>query len=215
MNYETTSKSANIELVSIYFVVFGIPIIISVSTAFFGGPRTFTFTNNSLGYMVGIEVITGLVAWLILHTKGWNLSDFNINITPKQTLLGFAVAAIDLGLFYLIEFFLKATQFQSAQLVTANISTATALTVSIVNPFFEEFFVVGYTVERAENQHGKFFTIAISAFVRFLYHLYQGPIAVWILILGIFHAYIHIKWRKLWPLVVAHAVLNFAYFGIQ
>ena len=91
---------------------------------------------------------------------------------------------------------------------------ATALTVSIVNPFFEEFFVVGYTVERAEKIHGKYFTIALSAFVRFLYHLYQGPIAAWILLLGIFHAYVYMKWRKLWPLIVSHAILDFACFGM-
>jgi len=209
----STARSANIELVAIYFVVFGISIIISIGTAFLGGPQTFVFSNNTIGYMVGVEIITGYVAWIILNSKGWKLKQFNLNISTAQTLMGLGVFAADYAVYYVTELTLKANDlFQASRLVATDISLATAMTASLVNPLFEELFVVAYTIERAERIHGKLFTIALSAFVRFLYHLYQGPVAVWVFVIGILHACIYTRWRKLWPIVAGHAILDFIFF---
>ena len=53
--------------------------------------------------------------------------------------------------------------------------------------------------------------MSVSAFVRLLYHTYQGPLAiVTILPLGLIFAAVYLKWRNLWPLVLAHTAFNVA-----
>jgi len=81
--------------------------------------------------------------------------------------------------------------------------------VSVVNPIFEETFVVGY-VFAAWQGASRWTAINISAAVRLTYHLYQGPIAVIsILPLGIFFAWWLSSRGRLWPLILAHAGLDF------
>jgi membrane protease YdiL (CAAX protease family) len=81
---------------------------------------------------------------------------------------------------------------------------------AIVNPFFEETIVVGYIVQSLERKNDSIFVISISAITRMGYHLYQGPIAfVAILPLGMLFAFTYWKWRSLWPLILAHGLLDF------
>jgi membrane protease YdiL (CAAX protease family) len=52
--------------------------------------------------------------------------------------------------------------------------------------------------------------VTLSATIRLLCHLYQGPIApLTILPLGIIFALVYWKWRRLWPIAVAHGVAGF------
>lgn len=49
----------------------------------------------------------------------------------------------------------------------------------------------------------------IATLLRFLYHLYQGPVAALsVLPLGLLFGTVFWKWRNLWPLVVAHTLAN-------
>ncbi|HEX9236678.1 MAG TPA: type II CAAX endopeptidase family protein [Actinomycetota bacterium] len=81
---------------------------------------------------------------------------------------------------------------------------------ALQNALLEEVIVVGYLIRRLE-QLG--FTglaaLATSAVLRASYHLYQG----WggfagNLALGVFFGWIFLRWRRTWPLVVAHTVVD-------
>ena len=55
--------------------------------------------------------------------------------------------------------------------------------------------------------------IALSAVIRLSYHVYQGPIIlVSILPMGILFAWLYWRTKRLWPLILAHAVLDFTSF---
>jgi membrane protease YdiL (CAAX protease family) len=90
--------------------------------------------------------------------------------------------------------------------ITAN--PAAMVLFIVVNSFFEEMIVTGYMVT-ALSREGAALAITTSTLLRFLYHLYQGPLAsISILPLGLLFGAVFWRWRNLWPLIVAHTVAN-------
>jgi membrane protease YdiL (CAAX protease family) len=51
--------------------------------------------------------------------------------------------------------------------------------------------------------------INTSVVVRLLYHLYQGPIGIMTIVpMGLLYGYVYSRTRQLWPLVVAHVLVD-------
>jgi membrane protease YdiL (CAAX protease family) len=83
------------------------------------------------------------------------------------------------------------------------------LAVCLVNPIFEELFVCSYLMTRLASKLGAWPAIHISTAIRLSYHLYQGPIAVLPIIpVGLIFAYWYTQRQQLWPVIIAHAVLD-------
>jgi len=78
------------------------------------------------------------------------------------------------------------------------------------NALLEETVVVGYLVTRLRQiGWGAVAAVAASAVLRGSYHLYQG----WggfagNLAMGLFFGWIFLRWRRTWPLVVAHTLID-------
>jgi membrane protease YdiL (CAAX protease family) len=88
------------------------------------------------------------------------------------------------------------------------------IAVSIINPIFEEAIVVGYIIPVLKDRTGVLFAINISVLVRLLYHLYQGPIAaITIIPMGLIFAFVYTKWKNIWPLIIAHSIMDFIAFS--
>jgi membrane protease YdiL (CAAX protease family) len=74
----------------------------------------------------------------------------------------------------------------------------------------EELIVVGYMITRAEQIGiSTAAAVAMSAVLRGTYHLYQG----WggfagNLLLGLFFGMVFVRTRRVWPLVIAHAMID-------
>jgi membrane protease YdiL (CAAX protease family) len=92
---------------------------------------------------------------------------------------------------------------------------------ALQNALLEEVIVVGYVIRRLE-QLGAAAAAALvgSAVLRGSYHLYQG----WggftgNLLLGLFFGAVFLRWRRTWPLVVAHFAIDVmagaAYIGFR
>jgi membrane protease YdiL (CAAX protease family) len=78
------------------------------------------------------------------------------------------------------------------------------------NALLEEVIVVGYLIRRLE-QLGLAAAVALasSALLRASYHLYQGWGGfVGNLALGVFFGWVFLRWRRTWPLVVAHFLVD-------
>lgn len=80
------------------------------------------------------------------------------------------------------------------------------------NALLEEVIVVGYLIRRLEQLGmAGVAALATSAVLRGSYHLYQG----WggfagNLALGVFFGWVFLRWRRTWPLVVAHFLIDTA-----
>ena len=63
------------------------------------------------------------------------------------------------------------------------------------------------------SAQGAALDITASTLLRFLYHLYQGPLAsISILPLGLLFGAVFWRWRSVWPLIVAHTIANLLSF---
>ncbi len=74
----------------------------------------------------------------------------------------------------------------------------------------EEIIVLGYLVTRLQQlRWPPLWAVAVPALLRGTYHLYQG----WggfagNLLMGLFFGALFIRWRRTWPFVVAHVLLD-------
>jgi uncharacterized protein len=214
MNDRETVVSANMEYAIIQTTTFGLFILFSISAVFSPNwEREYVFTNSSLINILSIEVFTGSIALIILKLRGWKASDFDLKFKYRHFFHGILLYLVTLASFHLTSYILAffCPNF-SVIFRRENVTAFVVLFTVIINPLFEEFFVTVYPSEVLAKHHGMFFTITLCAFVRFIYHLYQGPISITILILGIINTYTYLKWRKIWPLVIAHSINNYIAF---
>jgi membrane protease YdiL (CAAX protease family) len=173
---------------------------------------TLTFDDRSALTLLGIEVACGVLALLLLRARGWKVADFGMRPTMPRTIGGMLLLIgtyIFIGGFYEITRAVTGTDPASATTSTGSLSLPVLLVLTFINPLYDEFFLVAYNLQAAKES-GAAFAVTLSAGIRFLCHLEQGPIAaVTILPLGLLFAIVYWRWRVLWPLVVAHAAMDF------
>jgi membrane protease YdiL (CAAX protease family) len=93
--------------------------------------------------------------------------------------------------------------------VDPDLSMQLVFLVSVVNGIFEELFVAGYIITALVARRGMWMAINVSVVVRLLYHLYQGPIGIMTVVpMGLLYGYVYSRTRQLWPLMVAHVILD-------
>ncbi|HYH10332.1 MAG TPA: CPBP family intramembrane glutamic endopeptidase [Thermoanaerobaculia bacterium] len=170
------------------------------------------FDNTRALQILGIELVCGAIALLILRKRGWDFAALGLRPTFVQTVAGMMLM---LGVNLLIGGFYELTQALTnsdpgaATSMTSKLTWPVLILFTLLNPLYDELFVVAYNVEAAKES-GAAFAVSLSAFVRFVCHLEQGPIAaVTILPLGLVFAAVYWRWRRLWPLVVAHGIMDF------
>jgi membrane protease YdiL (CAAX protease family) len=98
----------------------------------------------------------------------------------------------------------------SVPVATYSISSSPVLliAVSLINPMFEEGFLLGYLLDRIQPASVWFFVILTTA-IRVSYHLYQGWVGVIGLIpMGIVMALVYWRTRNLMPVYFAHALMD-------
>jgi len=129
---------------------------------------------------------------------------------PWGLLVAMIVSAVGLGL-YLAAIALNVNRFVVPVPPLGHWWTIPVLVLgSFQNGLLEEVVVVGYLIRRLEQfGWGPVGVVAASALLRGSYHLYQG----WggfagNVLLGVFFAWIFLRWRRVWPLVTAHFVVD-------
>jgi len=177
---------------------------------------TLLYDDRRLYTFVAIEVVCGTLSILLLRARGWRRSDFGLRANFPLTIAGlvlFLVANVSIAGLYLL--FKTATGLDLVarmQPVTRTTWPALVLLLAI-DPLYEETFEVAYNI-RATEKLGPAFGITLSAAIRLICHLYQGPIApLTILPLGLIFGFVYWKWRRVWPLAVAHGWAM--YFGLH
>lgn len=206
--------SPRAELVLVNLITFGPFAAISIH-GLVRRDTTVLFDDRRLYLIVGLELVCAAVAIPLLRARGWKLSDFNVRFSMPQTIAGFIlfiVANILISSFYQLFTAATNTDPASATTLVARASWPAILLLLAVDPLYEETFEVAYNL-RATERDGPAFGITLSAAIRLLCHAYQGPIApMTILPLGIIFGVVYWKWRRVWPVAVAHGVAQ--YFGL-
>lgn len=192
--------------------------------AFASPGTTPTITDGHLAFLVIFELLVLLVANSFLTIRGRPLHRLGLRPTLLGTIEGLGLASASYAGYVAV--FSIATLaslpgddlLASAPQVTPGLSIALILAVCVVNPLFEELLVCGYIVTSIRERGDVWTAVNISVAVRLSYHLYQGAIGILSIIpLGLCFAYWFSRTGRIWPVIVAHAIFDFAglYFGSQ
>jgi membrane protease YdiL (CAAX protease family) len=205
-----------VEFLVVVTWAFGLPIFASIMSL--GSPNSTApvFNNAELLGTIIFEVIQlGFLTWF-LRIRGWTLEKFGLSFSWRGTLMGVVLLAITFALVFgaqhlaqfIFNYDLEAAAARAPK-VDPDLSMQLVFLVSVVNGIFEELFVAGYIITSLTARRGMWTAINVSVVVRLLYHLYQGPIGIMAVVpMGLLYGYVYSRTRQLWPLVVAHVLLD-------
>ena len=197
--------------------MFGVTVGLSVLSFLLGeAPAEMAFTNEHLAGLLVWELLVAacLVPWL--HSRGWTPSDVAGAPAPADIGHGLGVGLLAFGCYWSLWMLFSVLRPDAA----AALSGETPFTgdpagplaivlVSVVNPVFEEFLWLGYGIGRLADRLGLRKAAVLSLVLRLAVHLYQGPWAVLgVLPLGVAFTWYYGRTRRLWPVVVAHVVVD-------
>jgi len=205
--------SPRTEFTVVILVAFGYFILGSVLSVFIPSGSAH-ISERHLRFLLFYELVIFSVLWLFLTTRGWRLQAIGLKISLRDTLLGAGfvvlIYIIYVALWLLLGGFFPELTEQSRKLVAPDIDLPTLIAVSMVNPVFEEVFVCGYLITALKKSRSVAFAANVSIAIRLAYHLYQGALSLFsALPVGILFAWWYARTGRLWPLIVAHGVIDF------
>jgi membrane protease YdiL (CAAX protease family) len=213
-----------VEFLVVVTWAFGLPIFASImSLDVAEGSAVPEFNNAALFATVILEVVQlGLLSWF-LRIRGWTLEKFGLSFSWRATAAGLGLLAftyvVTLGAQYAAQIIFDydlAAAIARIPKVDPDLSMQLVFIVSVVNGIFEELFVAGYIITSLTERRGMWVAINASVVVRLLYHLYQGPIGVMTVVpMGLLYGYVYSRTRRLWPLVVAHVLVDIISLTLQ
>lgn len=180
------------------------------------------FTENSeLLSLIKLEVFALIILFAAFGARGRGMGEIHWHISPKLLGVTYLLFASDYLLSHIIWslsllWFPAWETYDPIYLKSATLSMPLLFVFSCINGFFEEVVVVGYLSACLGKYHSALICGVISVLLRLSYHTYQGPVALISMIpMGIGFYYVYWRYKSIWPLVFAHAVMNYAYTALQ
>jgi membrane protease YdiL (CAAX protease family) len=172
-------------------------------------------TEANLIYLLWYEGIALAILIPFLSARGWSRERLGIAASGRSTVLGLCLALLAYIAYAVIyngaaAIFPGSTRsWEDLCLVAPHMAVAPIIAVSLMNPVFEEL-LYGYLIAVLNDTRGFWFAVNASVAVRLVCHLYQGAAgSLSIIALGLVFGCFYARTRKLWPLIVGHAVLDF------
>jgi len=192
------------EFFLVVLLAFGLSIVGSLSAALSYSNEVLQIGDADLAFTLGYECFTAAAVWLVLRSRRWQWSDFAIHASAGSTILGVILAVFVLGAWLAFEALVGKVPTKSSA------SLPMVALLSLANPVFEEVLVLAYVVQSLRKRFGLVTAMNVSLAIRLTYHLYQGPLAVIpIAFFGLVVTLVYVRMGRLWPAIVAHAILDF------
>ena len=201
-----------VEFFIVIFITLGNLIISSTSAiiSHISTDRALNLNFQQFSGLLTYEILTLCLVFVFLKARGWKIKDFNLDISLNLIGAGVVIFAIDYILVQIIATILIRLNIIIYPQLTCSLSFLEILAVSIINPVFEEIIVIGYVFKALEKKYRGWLIIIISTLIRLSYHTYQGSIIIaGILPMGILFGLFYWRSKKLFPLIIAHGLLDF------
>ena len=170
-------------------------------------------SNGVVLVVVTMQLLVMAFAFWIGHIRGWSLASFGSRVSWKGTGAGvllFVVTTLAV-LSCIILTNIIAPGLRSHADTGVRVSGLTLpflLLFSVVNPIYEEVLGTGYFIHSLQR-YGMVPAVLASALFRTFLHSYKGLDAViMVLPIGLVFGFFYWRWRQLWPLVVAHVIID-------
>jgi len=206
------------EFFLVVLLAFGLFSVASIRALF--GPLTgraaLLFDDNRVWTLMVYQLSVAPVIMYILWERGWHWKDFSLKITPRGVLQGLGLAAAAFLVFkiatHLVSSIASASVAPALALAPATggfLAVSGMFAASIVKAVFEEILVCGYVVQSLRGRFGVALAANVSIALRMSFHLYQGPAAfLTYALFGLLFTLFYVRTGRLWPLIVAHALLS-------
>ena len=192
-------------------VAFSLPVITSLWITLGDVPasQALQLTEHELRALVVEEALLLLMLGWFLRVRGWTVEHFapypsgrELAMAVGLTVVGFIVWALPWALL--------APADAGATSAGAGLSWSGILAVSIINPLFEELFLCAYMLPFLASRRGPGVAVAVSLLVRLGFHTYQGPVGLLAVgLVGLVFSTFYLRTQRLWPVLIAHGVLDF------
>jgi uncharacterized protein len=161
------------------------------------------------------ETVIFVALGLFLRARGWTLARLGLVPAWRD-----AAAGVLLALAYYIGYAVLwnvtvslwprvGEVARATRLIAGTLQWPAVALISLVNPLFEEVFVCGYVVTALKPRAGATAAVNTSAGLRVFCHFYQGALGVLgIVPMALLFAYWYARTARLWPLIIAHAILD-------
>jgi membrane protease YdiL (CAAX protease family) len=216
--------SSNAEFAIVVLVAFGLFLPNNLSALVSGAwakAHAPHISNAHLYSLLIFETAIFLALAVFLRVRDWTLARIGMMPTLKDSLIGVGLNIASYAGYAALWFLIAAIWPQAARAIAATRLVAPSLdiwlviAVCIVNPIFEETFLCGYIMSALKPMsvlkagHGAMLAINVSTGIRLCLHLYQGPLGVLsITPMGLIFSYWYARTGRLWPLIVAHALMD-------
>jgi CAAX protease family protein len=205
------SLSMVAEFVIVIVGAFGIFILASVIQAV--TQPVLDASDGGLQWLLGHELIVLTLLGAFLLVRGWTPAELGLHPYRSDLLFGLGLA-LAAQVVYFVAAIAASLVFPLQEPTVVGHTSVTVLnvlTMSVVNPIFEEVFVCGYVVATLQKSRGPWTAINVSTGIRLLYHLYQGAYGVLNIVpTGLIFGYWFARTGRLWAPIAAHGLLNFA-----
>lgn len=174
------------------------------------------FSNELLFANVFYDIF--VLAWLgaFMKLRGWTFERLGFSIDLRDTAIGVLLAIIVFCAVWLIGLLLGGAapaMLEAAERfdkLSGTLDLRAIVLASAVDSVFEELFVCAYVISALKEKRRAAFALNVSTALRIGCHAYQGVYGVliggtWGLVFG----YWYLKSGRIWPLLVAHALLVF------
>jgi membrane protease YdiL (CAAX protease family) len=152
----------------------------------------------------------------LLYIRGWTPRKIGLHtLTPQMALVGIGLSIIAYCAYAALTTVATivapgmVTANRDLDFVSSDLTIASVLLASAINPIFEETFLCGYVITTLRERGDIATAINVSVGTRLLYHLYQGAFgAISIIPIGLVFAWWYVRSRQLWPIILAHAFFD-------
>jgi membrane protease YdiL (CAAX protease family) len=173
-------------------------------------------SNESLVGTLVYEVFVLIWLGAFMKARGWTFERLGFSASLRDTVVGIVLAILVYVAVWIIELAVgnvapgmleNAARFQQ---LSGALDMRWVVLISIVNPVFEEVFVCAYIIAALKDKRGTAFALNVSVGLRVACHLYQGVLGVLTIApVGFLFGYWYLRSGRIWPLLVAHALLDF------
>jgi len=173
-------------------------------------------TNDDLWQTVYYEVFALALLGGFLRARKWTFERLGISVDARDTVIGVGLMVLVYGMSWIIELLAGGLSpgivEEAAKVIRVGepLGIVTVAVMSLVNATFEEVFVCAYVITVLRERRGIALAMNVSVGLRVAYHLYQGAFgALTIAPVGLLFAYWYVRSSRIWPVIVAHALLDF------
>jgi len=170
-------------------------------------------TDRSALVVVVLELFGLTVTFWIARARNWPLGAWGFQPTWKLTGAGVVLWLVTT---LVVEGIAASANAISPGMVhqhsVSDLSLPVLILLGLINPIWEEALETGYFVQSLQR-YGMWSAVLAGAFFRAFLHAYHGIAALIIIFpIGLIFGFVYWKWRRLWPLYVAHVLFDLVAF---